>query len=168
MGKMPHFLESLVGSLRDELTECGELLALLQEQQSLIIARSAEGILTNIGQVNTQFGKVSAVRQLRQEKQQQYAVDLGFPAGSSLGDISGRVATEYRPLLSALIEEINGVLKDLHQWLRQNHRLLGRSLDLMQQLIQGLFAGSPGTLYSRRGYVTPTSPPPSALYDGLV
>lgn len=32
-------LEQLIGTLRDELTECGESLALLQEHRSFIIAR---------------------------------------------------------------------------------------------------------------------------------
>ncbi len=165
---MSRGLEQLIGTLRDELTECGELLALLQEQQSLIIARSPDGLLKNIELVNVQFGKVSTARQLREGHQCQYAMEIGFPAGSSFGDMSGRVAVEYRPLLGALVQEINGVLESLHQWLRQNHRLLARSLDLLQQLIKGLFPTTTGATYSRRGYVTPATPPPSALYNGLI
>ncbi|MSR42642.1 MAG: flagellar protein FlgN [Pedosphaera sp.] len=165
---MSRGLEQLIGTLRDELTECGELLALLEEQQSFIIVRSTEGLLKNIEQVNVQFEKVSAVRQLREENQRRYAVEIGFPVASSFGDISGRVAAEYRPLLGALVEEINGVLENLHQWLRQNYRLLGRSLDLLQQLIKGLFPTTVGSTYSRRGYLTPTAPPPSTLYNGLI
>lgn len=165
---MSHGLRELIDSLRNELTECGELLALLQEQQSLIIARSSEGLLTNIELVNVQFEKISTVRQLREEHQRQYAAEIGVPAEASFADISSRVEAAYRPLLSALVGEINGTLDSLHQWLRQNHRLLGRSLDLLQQLIKGLFPTTVGTTYSRRGYVTPTAPPPSALYNGLI
>ncbi len=165
---MSRSLEHLIGAMRDELTECGELLALLQEQQSLIIARSSDGLLKNIEQVNVQFDKISAARHLRETQQSQYAVEIGFPVGSTFGDLSPRVAAAYRPLLGALVEEINGVLENLHQWLRQNHRLLGRSLDLLQQLIKGLFPATIGNTYSRRGYVTPTVPPPSALYNGLI
>ncbi len=166
--QMSRGLGELIDSLRNELTEYGELLALLQEQQSLIIARSSGGLLTNIELVNLQFEKISIVRQQREEHQRRYAVEIGFPATSSFTDISGRVAGEYRPLLAALVEEINGVLTSLHEWLRQNHRLLGRSLDLLQQLIKGLFPAAVGATYSRRGYVTPTAPPPSTLYNGLV
>lgn len=84
---MSHGLRELIDSLRNELTECGELLALLQEQQSLIIARSSEGLLTNIELVNVQFEKISTVRQLREEHQRQYAVEIGVPAEASFADI---------------------------------------------------------------------------------
>jgi flagellar biosynthesis/type III secretory pathway chaperone len=148
---MSHALEQLMCVLRDELAECGELLALLQEQQSHIIARSAERLLQNAGKIRVQFEKLSAVCQLRDECQRQYAVDLGFPASSSFGDLSARVEISQRQRLALLVSEIQGLFARLHQWLWQNHNLLSRSLVLQQQLIKEIFPGTRSAGDSRHG-----------------
>ena len=72
-------------------------------------------------------------------------------------------------LLEALVDEINALLQNVQKWLRQNHLLLKRSLDLMQDILQNVFPSkaSPKT-YGRQGAVSPVNPPPSTLYEGII
>jgi len=77
---------------------------------------------------------------------------------------------EYQPLLNALVEEINQLLQRIQQWVRQNHLLLKRSLDLMSKIMHTIFPTSSAAAqtYGRSGTVSPIAPPPSTLYEGLI
>ncbi len=58
-------INRLIESLRDEMTQYGELLALQQEQQELIINRKPQELLTNLNDVNGQMEKIAEARQAR-------------------------------------------------------------------------------------------------------
>ena len=62
---------------------------------------------------------------------------------------------------AALVEEINTLVDHIQKWMRQNHLLLQRSLDLMQRLVQEVFPQTKPKTYSRSGYISPVNPPPS-------
>ena len=55
-------LNNLITALREELTQYGEVLALMQEQQELIINRSANDLLLNLNAVNEQMERVAATQ----------------------------------------------------------------------------------------------------------
>ena len=55
-------LNNLITALRDELTQYGEVLALMQEQQQFIINRSANELLLNLNEVNEQMKKIECAR----------------------------------------------------------------------------------------------------------
>jgi flagellar biosynthesis/type III secretory pathway chaperone len=161
--------EHLIECLREELTQYGELLALMQEQQDLIIARHAEALQQNLARVEEQVARVGVARQAREQARRAAIAALGAPAEISFRRLTTQLPAEYQPLLDALVAEINQILLRVQQWLRQNHLLLSRSLDLMQRMIQSLFpAAGSGRTYGRRGYVAPVTPPPSSLYEGIV
>ena len=56
---MNEALNNLIAALREEMTQYGELLALMQEQQELIINRSANELLINLHDVNQQVEKIA-------------------------------------------------------------------------------------------------------------
>jgi flagellar biosynthesis/type III secretory pathway chaperone len=95
---------------------------------------------------------------------------LGVTEETTFRQMTGMLPTEVQPLLKALVEEINQLLKRIQKWLRQNHMLLSRSLDLMKQIMQGMFPSSSATAgtYGRGGQVSPVTPPPSTLYEGII
>ena len=64
-------LNNLIAILREELTQYGEVLALMQEQQELIINRAANELLINLNTVNSQMEQVAQVRQQRELARQQ-------------------------------------------------------------------------------------------------
>ena len=74
-------LEKLIATLREELTQYGELLALLEQQQDLIVSRSAEGLLENLGAINAQVPVVAAARQHRDQAPRIRTAGRIFAAG---------------------------------------------------------------------------------------
>jgi len=161
-------LEALIGTLREELTQYGELLALLEQQQDLIVSRSAEGLLENLGAINAQVPVVAAARQRRDQLRKELAVALGNPSTLSFRQLMVLVPPDYQPLLEALVDEINDLLMRSQQRLRQNHLLLSRSLDLMQQMIFSLFPSSGGQTYSQAGMVKSGPLPQSSLCEMIL
>ncbi|MDP7011302.1 MAG: flagellar protein FlgN [Verrucomicrobiota bacterium] len=165
-------LNRLIESLRTEMTQYGELLALMQEQQELIINRQPQELLANINEVvgqNGQMEKIAMAREAREQARLTLATQLGGTGEMTFKQMTGQLPEEYRPLLEALVDEINALLQKVQKWLRQNHLLLKRSLDLMQDILQNIFPtqASPKT-YGRQGAVSPVNPPPSTLYEGII
>jgi flagellar biosynthesis/type III secretory pathway chaperone len=162
-------INRLIESLREEMTQYGELLALMQEQQELIINRQPQELLANLNEVNGQMEKIAVARQAREQARLSLATQLGGTQETTFTEMTSQLPEEYRPLLEALVEEINALLQNVHKWLRQNHLLLKRSLDLMQDILQNVFPAqaSPKT-YGRQGSVSPVNPPPSTLYEGII
>ncbi len=162
-------INRLIESLREEMTQYGELLALMQEQQELIINRQPQELLANLNEVNGQMEKIAVARQAREQARLSLATQLGGTQETTFTEMTSQLPEAYRPLLEALVEEINALLQNVHKWLRQNHLLLKRSLDLMQDILQNVFPAqaSPKT-YGRQGAVSPVNPPPSTLYEGII
>ena len=170
---MTEELNNLITALRDELTQYGELLALMQEQQQFIINRSANELLLNLNVVNEQMEKVSVARNHREACRRALVATLGGTEDTTFRQMTEMLPPDYRdhqPQLNALVEEINQLLERIQKWLRQNHMLLSRSLDLMKQIMKGMFPSSSSTAgtYGRRGQVSPVTPPPSTLYEGII
>jgi hypothetical protein len=167
---MNEHLNTLITALREELTQYGEVLALMQEQQQFIINRAANELLTNLNDVNEQMEKVAGARNQRDACRRALLASLGGTEKTTFQQMTELLPGEVQPLLNALVEEINGTLQLIQKWLRQNHQLLKRSLDLMNHIMQSMFpssSGSAGT-YSRGGQVSPVTPPPSTLYEGII
>lgn len=161
-------LEKLIETLREELTQYGELLALLEQQQDLIVSRSAEGLLENLGAINAQVPVVAAARQRRDQLRKELAVAAGQSTTISFRQLITLIPKEYQPLLEALVDEINDLLMRSQQRLRQNHLLLSRSLDLMQQMIFSLFPSSGGQTYGQTGVVKTPTAPQSSLCEMII
>jgi len=163
-------LNNLITALREELTQYGEVLALMQEQQQFIINRSANELLLNLNVVNEQMEKVSVARNHREACRRALVATLGATEETTFRQMTEMLSPEVQPLLNALVEEINQLLQHIQKWLRQNHMLLSRSLDLMKQIMKGMFPSSSATAgtYGREGQVSPVTPPPSTLYEGII
>ena len=163
-------LNNLIAILREELTQYGEVLALMQEQQELIINRAANELLINLNTVNSQMEQVAQVRQQRELARQQLVDSLGGTEETTFRQMTEMPPAEVQPLIDALVQEINQMLQNVQKWLRQNHILLKRSLDLMQTIMKNMFPSSSAVAgtYGRSGQVSPVNPPPSSLYEGII
>lgn len=163
-------LNNLITALRDELTQYGEVLALMQEQQELIIDRAANELLINLNTVNSQMEQVALARQQRELARQQLIASLGGTKETTFRQMTEMLPPEVQPLVDALVQEINQILQNVQKWLRQNHILLKRSLDLMQTIMKNMFPSSSAVTgtYGRSGQVSPVNPPPSSLYEGII
>ena len=163
-------LNNLINALREELTQYGEVLALMQEQQELIINRAANDLLINLNQVNDQMERVAHARNQREICRHQLVTALGGSEDTTFRQMTEMLPPEVQPLLDALVQEINHMLQNIQRWLRQNHLLLKRSLDLMQTIMKNMFpsAEAAAGTYGRGGQVSPVNPPPSTLYEGII
>ena len=57
-------IEPLVGALREELQEYGEMLALLDRQQEQVKARAADQIFQSISQIQAQAAAIQSARRV--------------------------------------------------------------------------------------------------------
>ena len=147
---MKELLSNLIEALREELKQYGEMLALLDQQQQLVMQRQVAVLPENVNAVNAQAGVIAAARQEREQRQLHLSRSLGL-VGSSVAMLLPQLPQDYRPLVGALVEENNSLLMRVQQRARQNHLLLSHAVELMSQLIHSIFPGAAPTTYDGKG-----------------
>jgi len=161
-------LKALIEALRDELQQYGEMLALLDQQQERVLMRAADGLLETVAAINAQGATLQAARQSREAHRRRVARDLGLPDEAAFADIIPRLPEDYRPLVEALVQENNELLARVQQRARQNHLLLSRSLELMQQFLGSLFPSGQPQTYTGSGAMFAAPMPVRSLYEAVV
>ena len=149
---MTQALEDLIQSLREELQSYGEMLARLDQQQEQVMNRAPDELLQSTAGIETQSYAIQEARRVRESKQGIVALGLKLARDAGFSEIIPNLPADYRPLLSALVQENNELLVRVHQRSRQNHLLLCRSVELMSRLLGSLLPGS-STVYTERGDV---------------
>jgi len=159
--------KKLITALREELQQYGEMLARLDEQQESVLQRIADNVLRTVDSVQNQTVVLSQYRDVRERTQQETARELGLPAQATLHEINSHLPEVYRPLVNALVQENNDLLFRVQQRARQNHLLLSRSLELMQDLLGSLMPGGGGSAYTQQGSAFKRSVSAPSLYEAI-
>jgi len=141
----------LVSALREELGEYGEMLALLDRQQQQVIARAADEVFQSIGLIKSQGRAIQTARARREECRVQVAESLARKQDATFADLVPLLPADYRPLVVALVDENNSLLVRVRQRARQNHLLMSRTMELMQNLINTLFPSHETRVYNDQG-----------------
>ncbi len=164
---MNELLSNLIEALREELKQYGEMLALLDQQQHLVMRRQVAELPNNVNSVNAQAGVIAAARQEREQRQRHLArlLELSEPTNFTL--LIPLLPADYRPLVEALVRENNELLVRVQQRARQNHLLLSHCVELMQQLINSIFPSVAPTTYDGSGHVPMAAVPPQPLYQAV-
>jgi hemerythrin superfamily protein len=136
--KMIEILEKLVESLRNELQQFGEMLALLDHEQEMIRLRGANDVLNSLSAITAQSGAISQARQERHTLQQRLAWSLQQPERSTFAELLPALPEHYRLLISALVQENNELLQRVSQRAQEIQGMLHRSMELIQQFISSL------------------------------
>ena len=144
-------IQTLITALREELQQYGEMLALLDRQQEQVKARSAGEIFQSISLIQAQAAAIQGARQHREKCRGNAALAWGRPENAPFPDLIPLLPPDYRPLLQALVEENNQLLGRVRQRARQNHVLLRRSVELMQELLRTLFPARQTSVYNGQG-----------------
>jgi FlgN protein len=131
-------LQLLIDSLRHELQEYGEMLALLDAQQELTSQPGSESVLRSITAVEGQTAALSHARQARERCQRQLAWSLGLPESDTFAQLLPSLPCEYRPLVGALVIEINQLLEQVRARAEISHAQLRRSVHLMERFVATL------------------------------
>lgn len=160
-------VKKLITALREELQQYGEMLARLDEQQDSVLQRKADNVLLSVDSVQNQTIVLSQFRDAREHLQQEIASELGLPLQATLQEIIVRLPEVYRPLVHALVQENNDLLFRVQQRARQNHLLLSRSLELMQELLGSLMPGGGGSAYTQQGSAFRRNVSAPSLYEAV-
>lgn len=164
---MTDMIENLISLLREELTNYGEMLALFDQQQSYVMDRRSEDLLESVIAIQSQSEITQKTRRMREGIQKKLAAELGTAAEPDFDRIIPRLPHDYRPLMGALVEENNSLLTRVQQRARQNHTLLSRSVELMQDFMNDLFPGQTTNAYTQKGTRTQSAPPGRLLYEAI-
>jgi len=157
--------EGLIGALRDELQQYGEMLALLEQQQQHVVQRSSAALLENLASINAQTSVIEVARRQREQFQRQLSMSLQLPADAKFRNLLGVVPEPQRGLVEALVDEINRCLRRVQQRARQNHLLLRCSVEMMQRFVSMLFPASCVTTYNQAGKASAGKPVRPGLYE---
>lgn len=164
---MNDLLHNLVESLREELKQYGEMLALLDYQQELVMNRQTADLLHSVGGVNAQSDIIKAARLEREQHQRNITRRLNLNERAGFEAMIPLLPAEYQPLVEALVTENNELLIRVQQRARQNHLLLSRAVDLMQRFINTLIPGAPPTTYGHAGEVATGGLPQHSLFEAI-
>jgi flagellar biosynthesis/type III secretory pathway chaperone len=158
-------LLNLIEALREELKQYGEMLALLDHQQELVMLRQTAGLLQTVTVISDQAETLQAVRLEREQRRRHLALSLGLNEAIQFQDLLPHLEAAYRPLVQALVQENNELLVRIRQRARQNHLLMSRAVELMQRFIESILPGAGPATYTESGQVVSSVATQRALYD---
>jgi flagellar biosynthesis/type III secretory pathway chaperone len=140
--------------LRQELADYGALLGLYEQQQQSLFARDPDAVLQIGLQIEGQVKTLQDGRSRREQAVSDFALAHGEVPGATLRTLLPFVEADARPLLAALINEVNHLLHRVRRTSHQNHTLLTRTLELQQELLRELRPGLFTKTYSPTGRVS--------------
>lgn len=150
----PTAWQPIADCLRTELAEYGALLALFEEQQKNLFDRQAAEVLRLAHAIEEQARLLQACRRQREETVTRFALVHGQPAQATLRSLLPFCESAARPLLEALIDEVNRLLHRLRRVSRHNHTLLSRTVELHQETLRLARPDAFTQTYAPNGRVT--------------
>ena len=130
--------QSIAECLRQELAEYGELLRLFEQQQESLFKRDADGVLRLGGEIEDQAHILQDCRANREKIVGAFATSVGLAESATLRSLFPHIEAAARPLLEALVNEINHLLHRVRRTSRHNHTLLSRTLELHSETLRQL------------------------------
>lgn len=142
--------------LRQELVEYGTLLHLFEQQQESLFTRDPDTVLRLGGEIEDQAHVLQDCRRRREQTVSALAASVRQPAGATIRSLLPHVESDARPLLEALINEVNHLLHRVRRTSRHNQTLLSRTLELHQETLRQLRPDAFTKTYSPSGRVSLT------------
>jgi flagellar biosynthesis/type III secretory pathway chaperone len=164
---MINSIKILIDALRDELQNYGEMLALLDRQQEYLIARAASEVFQSISLIKAQGAAILQARARREDCRRVVADECLQQRETSFADLIPLMPADYRPLLRALVDENNELLMRVRRRARQNHLLLRRSVELMQELLNTLLPSRQSSVYDDTGSRQAAPAGPRRFYEAV-
>lgn len=154
---------NIAEALRCEIAEYGGLLHRFEQQQQALFSRDADGVLRLSADIESHVRVMHEFRVRREELVSQFATALGLPATTTLRTLLPRFAAEVRPLLEALVNEVNVLIHRIRRVSRHNHTLLTRAVETHHQTLRALLPEAFTQTYAPSGRSTLTSVRPTAV-----
>ena len=148
-----HLQEALIAALRTEVAEYGALLNLLTSQQEAVLDRKPGAVLQFSGEIEVQIKAMDRHRKTREAATDAIALVAGLPPKATLRIVIPHFRTALRPLIEALVDEVNRLIAQTRRGATQNQVLLARSVELGEEMISRLNPRGLSKTYSARGKV---------------
>ncbi|MDP1580254.1 MAG: flagellar protein FlgN [Candidatus Didemnitutus sp.] len=144
-------------ALRQEIAGYGGLLFLFEEQQRFLFTRDADAVLRLSTEIEAQSHALHENRRERERVVTAFALAHNESPSSTLRSLLPHFINDVRPLIEALITEINVLIHRVRRVSRHNHSLLTRTLEAQQQLMRTLRPESFTQTYAPNGRVALTT-----------
>lgn len=154
--------EEIADCLRAELADYGGLLHLFEEQQRSLFERNASVVLELSTAIEDQARELATNRSLRERIVAEFAVGQGLPSTTTLRALLPWIEADARPLLEALIDEVNRLLHRVRRTSRHNHTLLASAVQVHQETLQQLRPQAFTRTYAPSGRMAVTAASTSA------
>ncbi|MBA3849963.1 MAG: flagellar biosynthesis protein FlgN [Opitutus sp.] len=153
--------QMIADALRKEVAEYGGLLNLFEEQQRCLFLRDADSVLRLSTEIETHVLHLHEFRRNREAAVAAFAVERQQPPASTLRSLLPHFEAHVRPLIEALISEINVLIHRVRRVSRHNQSLLTRSVEAQQQLLRVLRPDSFTQTYTPNGRMAMSAARPS-------
>jgi flagellar biosynthesis/type III secretory pathway chaperone len=145
---------TIADSLRSEVSEYGQLLSLMEEQQRCIFRRDAEGVMQTNRSIRAQVDVLQDCRLRREKATAEFASAHGQPPRATVRSLVPHVVPEGRPLIEALVGEVNRLIHRVRRTMRLNQRLLAGTVECYQEILRRLWPAAFTTTYASDGRVS--------------
>jgi hypothetical protein len=160
-------LEQFIDALRNELQQYGEMLALLEAQGGALNRHGTHSVAASVSSLTAHGATIECARRTRETLQRKVAWSLGVAEEQTVQQLVRLVPEEYRPLLEALIQEIQELLRRVRECAGQNREHLRHSLELMEQFIARLSPPVGSALLGEKSTSNCPAEPPPNLADAV-
>jgi hypothetical protein len=144
--------------LRSELAEYGRLLQLMEEQRTLIFKRDTGAVFRASSSIQAQVDVLHGCRRRREEMSGKLAAEHERPANSTLRSLMPLINPDGRPLMEALIGEVNRLIHRVRRVMRLNERLLACAVDCQQEMLLRLWPAAFIKTYAADGRAAVSAP----------
>lgn len=143
--------EQIIAALRAELEEYGGLMNCFDAQQNAILARDPDAVLAADESIGAQLIATRDRRKQRERLVAELAALGELPPESSLRELTPLFREPMRPLVQALIAEVNRLITRARRRAQQNQMLLARTIEVTQEIVAHLNPGVVTRTYSPQG-----------------
>jgi flagellar biosynthesis/type III secretory pathway chaperone len=119
-----------------------------------LLRREAAGVLRVTNEIDAQVKVVTQSRKEREMATGEFARARGLPETATVRSLLEHVPSEARPLLEALVAELNHLVRRVRRISRHNRLFLIRTIETHQELLRRIRPGSFSKIYSPAGCVT--------------
>jgi flagellar biosynthesis/type III secretory pathway chaperone len=147
----------IADALRAEIAGFGGLLHLFEQQQQSLFVRDTDGVIRLSAEIEAHSRLMQDHRQQREQIVSSFALTHHQPPRATLRSLLPFIEADARPLLEALIDEVNVLIHRVRRLTRQNHTLLARTVESQQELMRTLRPDAFLHTYSAMGRKTLTT-----------
>jgi flagellar biosynthesis/type III secretory pathway chaperone len=136
------------------MADYGRLVQIFEEQQGHLLRREAGDVLRTTNEIDQQVRVVAESRRAREATTRDFARAQGLAETSSIRSLLPAVPADARPLIEALVDDLNRLVRRVRRISRHNRLFLIRTIETHQELLRRIRPGSFTKTYSNAGSVT--------------